>query len=132
MGQEICYQKKRKNCLWLWHLSVMKEKIGFPQQITSRVLMRKFQTDWFKVTFLGGQMTDLGWPSRNGKLPGRKTVLWETVAWENACLGNCLPPYPGQTDACLRLASGVGLSGITGRRFNLSLTRCIKNNGQRK
>ena len=48
-------------------------------------------------------------------------------AWETACW-----PYPGQTDARLRLGSGVGLSSITGYNFNLSLTRCIKNNGQQK
>ena len=48
-------------------------------------------------------------------------------AWETACR-----PHPGQTDAWLRLGSGVGLSGRTGCSFNLSLTRCIKNNGQQK
>ena len=48
-------------------------------------------------------------------------------AWETAC-----QPYPGQTDARLRLGSGVSLSAITGCSFNLSLTRCIKNNGQQK
>ena len=48
-------------------------------------------------------------------------------AWETA--GR---PYPGQTDARLRLGSGVSLSAITGCSFNLSLTRCIKNNGQQK
>ena len=69
----------------------------------------------------------LGRPRRNGKPPGRKTVLWETVAWETACW-----PYPGQTDARLRLGSGVGLSSITEFSFNLSLTRCIKNTGQQE
>ena len=54
-------------------------------------------------------LTDLGRPTRNGKSPGRNTVPWETVAWETACR-----PYPGQTDAWLRLGSGVSLSGITG------------------
>ena len=72
-------------------------------------------------------MTDPGRPSRNGKSPGGKTIPWETVAWENACR-----LYPGQTDAQLRLGFEVGLSGITGCSFNLSLTRCIKNNGQQK
>ena len=48
-------------------------------------------------------------------------------AWEIACR-----PYPGQTNARLSLGSGVGLSGITGCSFNLSLKRCIKNNGQQK
>ena len=48
-------------------------------------------------------------------------------AWETACR-----PHPGQTDARLRLGSGVGLSSITGCSFNLSLTRCIKSNGQQK
>ena len=50
----------------------------------------------------------------------------------NCSLGKCLPPYPGQTEARLKLGSGVGLSSITGCSFNLSLTRCIKNNGQQK
>ena len=56
----------------------------------------------------------------------------------NYSLGKCLPgklpadPYSGQTDARLRLGSGVGLSGITGCSFNVSLTRCIKNSGQQK
>ena len=48
-------------------------------------------------------------------------------AWDTACR-----PYPGQTDARLSLGPGVGVSGITGCSFNLSLTRCIKNNGQQK
>ena len=48
-------------------------------------------------------------------------------AWEIACW-----PYPGQTDAWLRLGSGVSLYSITGCSFNLSLTRCIKKNGQQK
>ena len=79
----------------------------------------------------GSYLTDLGRPRRNGKSPGGKTVPWETTAWENACLGNWVG-YPGQTDAWLRLGSGVGLSGILGCSCNLSLTRCIKNNGQQK
>ena len=72
-------------------------------------------------------MTALGRPGRNGKSPGGKTVLWETVALETTCR-----PCPEQTDAQLRSGSGVGLSGITGCSFNLSLTRCNKNNGQQK
>ena len=72
-------------------------------------------------------LTDLGRPRKNGKSPGGKTVPWETAAWETACR-----PYPGQTDTQLRLGSGVILSSITGCRFHLSLTRCIKNNGQQK
>ena len=72
-------------------------------------------------------LTDLGRHRRNRKSPGRKTVPWETVAWATACWS-----YPGQTDAGLRLASGVGLSSITGCSFNLSLKRCIKNNVQQK
>ena len=47
---------------------------------------------------------------------------WETACW----------PYPEQTDARLRLGSGVGLSSITEFSFNLSLTRCIKNTGQQE
>ena len=55
------------------------------------------------------------------------------LAWENVCLGNCLPTLSRTNrDAWLRLGSGVGLSSISGCRFNLSLTRCIKNNGQQK
>lgn len=30
------------------------DNTGLTRQIISLVLMRKFQTDWFKVTFLGG------------------------------------------------------------------------------
>ena len=71
-------------------------------------------------------MTDLGRPRRNGKSPGKKMAPWETVPWEAACR-----PYPGKTDARLRLGSGVGLSSITGCSFNLGLTRCIKNNASR-
>ena len=60
---------------------------------------------------------------------GGKLYLGEMPAWETACW-----PYPGQTDAQLRLGSGVDLdlSSITGCSFNLSLTSCIKNNGQQK
>ena len=57
----------------------------------------------------------------------RKLYHGKMPAWETACR-----PYPGHIDACLRLGSGVGLSVITGYSFNLSLTRCIKNNGQQK
>ena len=39
-------------------------------------------------------MIGLGRPRRNGKSPGRKTVPWETIAWENSCLGNRLPTLP--------------------------------------
>ena len=51
------------------------------------------------VTSQRSLLTDLGRPRRNGKSPGRKTVRWETVAWENACLGNyslenCLSTLP--------------------------------------
>ena len=84
------------------------------------------------LTYVLGRLTDLGRPRRNGKSPGGKTVPWEAVAWENACLGNCLPTSPGQTDARLSLGPGVGLARITGCSFNLSLTRCITNNGQQK
>ena len=53
-------------------------------------------------------LTDLGRPSRNGKSPGGKTVLWETVAWENACLGNCLPTLP-RTNRC---PAKIGVWGL--------------------
>ena len=45
------------------------------------------------------QLTDLGRPRRNGKPPGGKNVPWETIAWENACLGNCLLTLP-RTNRC--------------------------------
>ena len=77
-------------------------------------------------------LTDLGRPSRNGKSPGRKTVPWETVAWENACLGNHLLTLPRTNRCPAKIGVWVGLSGITGCSFNLSLTICIKNNGQQK
>ena len=80
----------------------------------------------FKIMFYL-YLTDLGRPRRSRTSSGRKTVPWETVAWETACR-----PYPGQRDARLRLGSGGGLSGVTGCSFNLSLTRCIKKNGQQK
>ena len=63
-------------------------------------------------------MTDLGRPRRNGKSPGEKITPWDTVAWETACQTN-----PGQTDARLRLGSGVGLSAITGCSFNPRLDK---------
>ena len=72
-------------------------------------------------------MTDLGRPGRSGKSPGGRLHRGELPARDAACR-----PYPGQTDARLKQGSGVGRSGITGCSFNLSLTRCIKNNGQQK
>ena len=64
-------------------------------------------------------MTDLGRPRGNGKPPGRKTVPWETIAWENACLGNCLLTL-SRTNRCLAKI-GVWGRSIQHNRMQLQL-----------
>ena len=67
--------------------------------------------------------------------PDRPRWAWQErkiTRWENSTMKNACRPCPGQTDARLRLGSGVGRFGTAGCSFNLSLTRCIKNNGQQK
>lgn len=44
---------KKKNCFRLGHLFSEGRAGSLIMQITSLVLNRKFQTDWFKIPFLG-------------------------------------------------------------------------------
>lgn len=60
MTKLLAKEKKRKVCFRRENLSLGERWHSLVGQITSLVLIRKFHTDWFEVTFLGKAEISLG------------------------------------------------------------------------